>query len=260
MQRIWQIILVVIAAFAIHEWIDELYFQALYDYLQSLTGTRLFSYFLTYVIVGMPLFVGVLFLHPARAFWSALGLHQPIGKALIVALVCTLPMLVGYAIVFEWNSEITWSQVFGSAICAALFEELYYRGFLFGQIFRFTRIGFIPSIIIGALLFASAHLYQSQDPATLLGIFLTTFMGAILFAWAYIEWDNNLWVPIFLHLFMNLFWMLFSAGDNALGGGYANIFRIMTIALIIGGTIWYKKHQGWPLAINRRTLWMQSKT
>jgi len=84
---------------------------------------------------------------------------------------------------------------------------------------------------------------------------MTTFLGAILFAWVYIEWNSNLWVAIFLHLFMNLSWMLFSVSENALGDNYANVFRVLTIALTIIGTIAYKRRQGVELAINRNTLW-----
>ena len=134
---------------------------------------------------------------------------------------------------------------------------LFFRGILFGQIYRFTNIGFILSIVFGALVFALGHLYQSQDFTTLVGIFLTTFLGAILFAWVYVEWNYNLWVSIFLHLFMNLFWMMFSVSDNAFGGTYANIFRIITVVFIIGLTVLYKLKKGIKFEINKNTLLMK---
>jgi len=56
--------------------------------------------------------------------------------------------------------------------------------------------------------------------------------------------DNNLWVPIGLHLFMNLHWMLFSAGDNALGSIYANVFRAITITFTIVGQYCTKSVMG----------------
>jgi len=59
---------------------------------------------------------------------------------------------------------------------------------------------------------------------------------------------------------MNLFWMLFSAGDNAFGSLYSNIFRFTTIGIIIIGTIIYKKKKGYGLAINKETLWMKKIT
>jgi hypothetical protein len=166
-------------------------------------------------------------------------------------------MLIGYAITFNFNENLTIRSIISGAIMADLMEELYYRAILFGQIFRYTKFGFIPSIVIGALLFASAHLYQSTHVPTLIGIFITTFMGAILFAWVYVEWNYNLWIPIFLHLFMNLFWMMFDVSDNALGNGFGNLFRVVTIALIIILTIVYKKKRKLNLDVNRRTLSMK---
>jgi membrane protease YdiL (CAAX protease family) len=114
-------------------------------------------------------------------------------------------------------------------------------------------------VLAGALLFASLHLYQSNEFSTLTGIFITTFSGAVLFAWVMSEWQHNLWVPVFLHFFMNLFWMMFSAGVNALGGWYANIFRAITIALIIVITILYKRRSGERMEINRETLWIKKR-
>jgi predicted exporter len=97
-------------------------------------------------------------------------------------------------------------------------------------------------------------LYQGTELSELIGILLITFLGGILYAWVYIEWNNNLWVPIFLHLFMNLSWGLFSVAENALGGTYANIFRLITILLIIGLTIAYKIRAKLDFEINKRTL------
>ncbi len=80
-------------------------------------------------------------------------------------------MLIGYAIVFDFNRNITTDEILVSAVAAGFFEELFFRGFLFGQLYRFSKLGFFPSVVIGALLFASMHLYQSNDAITLAGIF-----------------------------------------------------------------------------------------
>lgn len=251
------IIAITLLAFGGYYFLNELFFTSLYNYLKPLIRINTLSFFLTYLIIGSPLFATVLYLHKTTGFLESLGLSAPFFKAIIVALICTAPMFAGYAFLYEWNQGISWSEIFVGAICAALFEELYYRGVLFGQLFRFSRLGFIPSIAIGSLIFAMGHLYQSSDPATIIGIFITTFMGAVLFSWAYSEWNHNLWVPIFLHLFMNLSWMLFSAGDNAFGGLHANLFRFATIATLIIGTVLYKRKKGAKLAINRKSLWIQ---
>ncbi len=234
---------------------DKLYFNELRKWLNEFINQFGISHILTYLISGIPLFLGAIFIHKLRGFIGSFGLNRSISEGAIFSLICTLPMLVGYAAVFNFNQTITVNKVLISAIAAGFFEELFFRGFLFGQIYRYTKIGFFPSVVIGALLFASMHLYQSDELLTLIGIFLTTFSGAILFAWIYVEWNYNIWVPVFLHLFMNLFWMLFSAGENALGGIYANIFRIMTIALVIIITVIYKRTKGIGFEINRKNIW-----
>ena len=248
---LWVTLVAFAAYYALREW----GFRPWYHFLIEGGLPPVGAYFLVYIAVGLPIFLGALGLHGGRQLGEGLGLARNLPWGAVLALVAALPMLLGYAAVFSLNPDLTWQQVMTGAVAAAFFEELYFRGFLFGQIFRYTRLGFFPALIVGALVFASGHLYQSQDPATLVGIFFTTFMGAGLFAWLYCEWDYNLWVPIFLHFFMNFFWMLFAAGDNALGGGYANVFRILTIALAILGTLLYKQRQELPLAISRATLW-----
>jgi membrane protease YdiL (CAAX protease family) len=214
------------------------------------------AYFLTYIIVGLPLLIGLFLTHKPRDIFDCVGISNGFFKGFLFAFLFTLPMLIGYSIVFKFNLDVTFNKILAGAVFAAFFEELYFRGVFFGQLFRFTKIGFIPSVFLCALIFALGHLFQSNDPSTLTGIFFTTFIGAIFFAWLYIEWDNNLWIPIGLHLFMNLHWMLFSAGDNALGGTYANIFRTITIILTIVGTLFYKKHSGKKLVISRNSLWI----
>ncbi|QNJ96949.1 CPBP family intramembrane glutamic endopeptidase [Constantimarinum furrinae] len=252
-----KIVLGVAVAFIIYFIVDELYFKTIRTAINQGLDQFGISHILAYSIVGIPLLVGTMLLRGVRNSFDALGLNRSLLKALLFSLVCTAPMLIGFALVFEFNTEINLNTILVSVIAAAFFEELYFRGFLYGLVFRYTKVGFIPSILFGALLFAFIHLYQSQDPTTLIGIFLTTFLGAVLFAWVYTEWNYNIWVPVFLHLFMNLFWELFSAGENALGGVYSNVFRIITIVLIIVLTLMYKKRKKEKLAVNRKTLFIK---
>lgn len=254
-----RVLIVTLVSFTLYFILDEAFFPPLRAVLKEWVHFVSIAHVITYVLLGVPLLAAALLMHEKENYFYSLGLHQPIKKPLIAALAFTLPMLIGYAIFFDFNTQISMEGIITGAICAAFFEELYFRGILFGQIYRFTNIGFIPAILIGAILFASVHLYQSQELGVLIGIFITTFLGAILFAWTFIEWEDNLWMPIFLHFFMNLFWMLFSAGDNAFGGLYANIFRSITIAFIIIGTIYYKKRNKIPLEITRKSLWMKSQ-
>lgn len=259
MRNTFRIVLITLAAFGLYYLLQQLFFREIRHWFMQAGLNAGFSHLISYFITGTPLFAAVLIIHGPKRFAESLGLNKSVGKGFVFALLCTLPMLLGYALLFEFDREITFNQVFMGAVVAALIEELYFRAFLYGQLFRFTRLGFIPSVLAGALLFASLHLYQSNEFSTLTGIFITTFSGAVLFAWVMSEWQHNLWVPVFLHFFMNLFWMMFSAGDNALGGWYANIFRAITIALIIVITILYKRRSGERMEINRETLWIKKR-
>jgi len=258
MNKTVKVILITGISFLIYYFLQKQYFGDIRNWIDNFIHIGA-AHFITYLIVGLPLFVGVGVIHNFKGLLSAVGLDKSIMVAVTFALVCTLPMLVGYAILFDLDTEMTWTKILGGAIIAGFIEELYFRGVLFGQIFRYSKVGFVPSVVIGALIFALGHLYQSQDFYTLVGIFFTTFLGAILFAWVYVEWKYNLWCSIFIHLFMNLFWMLFAVSDNALGGTYANIFRIITISLVIGLTILYKQRTGSEFEVNKNTLLMKKK-
>lgn len=244
-------LLLTLLAFAVHYGIDKLYFGDLWKWLFQGLGHPGLSFNLAYAILGIPLFLAVLARHGTARFFHALGLDGSLGKGFAFALLCTLPMFLGFALAFEVNTGFTVRQFWINILAAAFFEELYFRGFLFGQLFRFTKLGFLSSVLLGALLFGLGHLYQGNGPMESLGIFGITFMGALLFAWVYVEWDHNLWVPIFLHLLMNLAWSSFGVAENALGGGYANTFRVLTILLVIGLTIALKRKKGQSMAIDR---------
>lgn len=257
MNKSLKILVITVVTFTGYFVLDDLFFYDLRSWLNGIINQLGVSHIIVYAISGIPLVLGVIYMHKLSNVFDSFGLNRSFSQGLIFGLICTLPMLIGYAIFFDLNMELTLNTFLISGISAAFFEELFFRGFLYGQLYRYTKLGFLPSVIIGALLFAFIHLYQSDDFSTLVGIFLVTFLGAILFAWVYSEWNHNIWVPISIHFFMNFFWMLFSAGDNALGGLYANIFRVITILLIIGVTVIYKKKKGQKLEINRKTVWMK---
>jgi len=252
-----QRILFTLLAFGIFFLIDEVYFRSLRKTLYSVINQLGISHIIAYIIVGIPIFLTTYYFHRSSGFLVGLGLDKPIVKAMVFAFICTLPMFIGFPIFFEYEKEFSLDTFLVTVIAAAFFEELYFRGYLFGQIFRFSNWGFIPAVILGSILFGVVHLYQGTSFDELTGIFLITFSGAVLYAWVFVEWNYNLWVPIFLHLFMNLSWGICAVSDNAAGGLYANLFRAMTIFLIIFLTLKYKKRLGEQISVNRNTLWMK---
>lgn len=230
------------------------YFSNIKVYLDVFTQNGLLSYILTYLILGIPLGVGAYLINSKLNILSNLGLSFNLAKPFFIALLFSLPMLLGGLIFFDFNHDISVPNLIAGTIVAGFVEELFYRGFLFGQLYKYTKLGFISSIFIGAVIFATGHLYQSQNSLELAGIFMITFLGAILFAWLYVEWNYNLWVPIFLHSFMNFAWYIFEMDETALGGTLPNLLRCLTIMLAIVFTIIYKKNKNQQLIITKNTL------
>lgn len=250
-------IIISFIGFSLFLLLSKIFFTDVKEALDTFTKDGLASYILTYLIIGIPIFLCTYLINSENIF-SALGLSGSISKALIIAFIFSLPMLAGGLMLNGIASDLNWRNLVAGTIVAGFVEELYYRGFFFGMLYKNTRFGFLSAILIGALLFAFAHMYQSQDTMKLVGIFAITFMGAGLYAWLYVEWNYNLWVPIFLHTFMNLAWRLSDMGDTALGGLWPNMLRALTIAFAIIGTILYKKRQDQELAINLRNLIVKS--
>jgi len=192
------------------------------------------------------------FLYGFRNIISSLGLEKGIIKGFLFSALAVLPMFLGSAITGSISENIQTWEILRSSLLPGFFEEYLFRGFLFGLLFRKLGWGFIPAGLAGAVFFGFGHIYQGNSPGEALGIFLLTAMGALWFAWLYIEWNSNLWVPIFLHTFMNLSWALFDISDNALGGINANVFRIITIAATVFITIYYNRPR--KLTISKQVL------
>lgn len=249
-------IVLTILCFSIYLYLKT-FFAPIKESIDQFTHNGLTSYILTYLIIGTPIFIGTYLINYKHNIFYNLGLYPPILKSFAIALIFTLPMFIGGYLLFEFNPTFSIQNLIAGSIVIGFIEELFFRGFLFGQLFKYTKLGFISSIIIGAIVFASGHLYQSQDSIELIGIFAITFMGAVLFAWLYVEWNFNLWVPIFLHSLMNLSWHIFEMDDTALGGILPNIFRGLTIFTAIVFTIRYKRKQNLKLAITKDNLFFK---
>lgn len=248
---------VTIVAFGLYFFLLKPYFSDIYWMIMGWIASPTLAYISTYVLIGLPMLIATPLIHPLKSALDALGLKANIGKPLLAAMICTMPMFVGYGILSGFEIELSKDQFVRGVLCAAFFEELFFRGFLFGQLFRKTRAGFIPAALAGALFFGAAHIYQGNTFLDALGVFGVTFMGAGFFSWVYTEWNYNLWGAVFLHLFMNLSWTMFAIDDNALGGVWANVLRAVTIALVIIGTLRYKRRNQIPLTVQRNNIWIR---
>jgi len=203
----------------------------------------------------IPILVSIWLIYGLKNFFKELGLNKSVYKGLFWASVMVSPMFIGSFFTGKLVSNLSFLNILHGAILAGVLEEIFFRGFLFGQLFRKLKWGFIPAVIINAVIFALGHIYQGNNTNEIIGVFMVTFFGAAWFAWLYIEWNKNLWIPIFLHTLMNLSWMIFNVSENALGGTSANIFRLTTIFLSVIITIIYKKRNG-GLSINKKNLFI----
>ena len=150
---------------------------------EVIVGGQLLAYFL--VVVVMYCMVSVQnngrVLEATRWNWPRnWGSYLVAGVALALCLVPLqyfLPMPKHPPIddFFRTERDAYILSVFG-VFCAPLFEELFFRGFLYPAVAR--RLGMVPSILITALLFASIHAMQlSYSWGPLLVMFL---VGATL--------------------------------------------------------------------------------
>ncbi|MBO7463588.1 MAG: CPBP family intramembrane metalloprotease [Bacteroidales bacterium] len=175
---------------------------------------------------------------------KAWGLSEGIVKALIFSLVCVLPMLL-CGVVFG-RFEYSFDTFIAKAFTAGVVEEAVYRGFMFGMLFRFCNWGFWTAALPTAVIFSVGHFYQADDFLGCLMVFGVTAFGSIFFSWLYTAWKYNLYVPMFLHIFMNTVWgMLPIDGvDNSVGNIAANTGRVLTLLLAVIITCWYRKRNG----------------
>lgn len=170
-----------------------------------------------------------------------LGLLAPMGRGLAFAAIATLPMLIVFALTSSVNPKMTFLTVGVGCFIAPFAEEVLYRSFLFRQLYRRARLGFWVAALFPSVLFAAAHLYQSDDLMELLGIVAITGTGGIGFCWFFMKWRDNVWAVFGLHAGMNLWWEVFAVDDTALGGWLANGARLATVIVAVLLTIYKDK-------------------
>ncbi len=201
----------------------------------------------------IPVIITLSLLFGFKNIIKELRIHKGFLIGFAFSFLTVLPMFVSSAIIGSVDRDLSLTKLLHYTVLAGFMEELLFRGFLFGLLFRHFRWGFIPASILGAFFFGIGHLYQGSNFVDSVNIFLVTAVGALWFSWLFIEWKENLWIPILLHVFMNLSWVLFDVGGDAGGSLIPNIFRIITILLSVVFTIIYRKRKG-EFRITRKNL------
>jgi membrane protease YdiL (CAAX protease family) len=250
----WRVTALTLGVFLLLELIDTRLFQLLADdatgWIRTLAITALIYGPWLVAVAGC----AFLLFGPKRIL-EALGVSRGPFQGLIIGFIGTAVFLVGIALTSPFAPEDAWLRSFvHGSLLPGVMEEVLYRAFLFGFLFRFAGWGFLPAALVGAIIFGAAHLHQSGEPIEAAGVFAITAIGAIWFAWLYVEWDYDLWVPISFHLLLNLYWDLFNVADTALGPMLANILRLVVIVLSVILTLWLGR-RGRPRRIRGR-VWL----
>lgn len=251
----WAIVLLVLATFLAVNAIGLTAFRA---WAGDLTGwPRMFALaILGYgLYLAGPLAVAAL-LFGRRQMFAALGLTASPLPALILATACTAIVWIGYA------ASVSLAPLDGLAISIArgailpgAAEEILFRAFLFGFLYRFAGWGFLPAALLSSLVFGLEHLYQGSAALEALGIVALTGIGGVWWSWLLVEWRWNVWVPIAFHVGLNAAWETFDVADNALGPAATIVLRLACVALSVVATIVIARRRG-GLAVSGRR-WIQ---
>jgi membrane protease YdiL (CAAX protease family) len=190
---------------------------------------------LALVFVGLKTMLGL----NIKEMAEELGLMNNPGMPLVVAFTACTPMMFIGAFGGLNEGLHFLDALFGSVIWP-FNEELVFRGFAFLLLYRRAQWGFWQTAIGLGLIFGLLHLgnasIKDHDLAGEIGAVLIVSLGGILFAWLMVRWKCSLWMPFFMHAFMNLWWEVFAMGNSALGGVGANVARVLTALIVIGWT------------------------
>ncbi|NZA27185.1 CPBP family intramembrane metalloprotease [Luteimonas sp. SJ-92] len=251
----WRVALLVLAAFL---WLDtfhlDLFRQAAGDWQgwPRLGALAVLGYGAQLLV---PLGLAALLAGPRRAF-AALGLDRSPLPALALALACTAVLPLGFMAIAEFAPpERPLLAAMRAALVPGIGEEVLYRAFLFGFLFRFAGWGFLPAALAGAAFFGAAHFSQGHGLGEAAAIFALTAFGALWFAWLYVEWGYDLWVPVAFHVLMNLYWELFAVADNALGPLAATLLRLGVVVLSVAVTVAVARRRGGLAIRGRAWFW-----
>lgn len=188
--------------------------------------------------LGSLLVIGVA-LRLARApSLSSLGLvpvaYRGIGVALVGSLGMAAVLLTAGRPVFALGAVVH------GAVVPGVVEELVFRGYAFRRLRRDANWGFVPAMLFTGVVFGSFHVpgaLLAGEGGALLGTVALTTAGGCWYAWLMERWDNSVWVPVAMHVAMNGWWVVFSAGATAGSGGSAGLWsRVVTIAAVCVAT------------------------
>ena len=210
-------------------------------YLPSPMST--FAWKLCWVVLC---FAGIRMANPGRpgSALGQLGLRSSPVLGVSVALLMSIPMLATFAITSTPNPHLGAVPLLMTGVVSPVSEELLFRGYLFLQLYRQAGWSFAAAVGTTAGVFGLAHitgLAGRLGAMQVLGEVGMVAAGGAFFAWLLIRWRDNLWVPIGLHGFMNL-WCFGFACDEQPGDLSTNTGRLLTVAAALVATaVWRRR-------------------
>ena len=161
----------------------------------------------------------------------------PIGlRGILVALLSVAVMIAVVLVSGRAFKTVAIATIISRDTVGPFAEEILFRGFLFRQFRRWADIPFWVAAVLSSLVFAYGHLYEGHTLLTSLEAAGATFVGGIVFCWLTERW-GNLWPAIVIHAGLDLVWITFQLGDNAVGDLVANVARLAALAVAIAGTL-----------------------
>lgn len=185
----------------------------------------------SYLFIYSPLVLVATLLFKEVQLQEILGLKiEGFQHYILAAVACCLPMTLGYAYL---SSELNFSlsDLIVGSVYAGVFEEILFRAVLFGVLFRYCRLGFIPAALVSSVIFGLGHIYQGHDPLSAFAAFAITSVAGTWFAWLFCESGYRIWFPLWMHIFMNAAYGIFSMSGGAAGDLEGNIFKASSIIL-----------------------------
>lgn len=177
-----------------------------------------------------------------RKMARELSLAAPVLPAFGFALLASSPTLIGFALTRRLAPRLSAPALFFLTAFSPFVEELEFRGYAFWQLARRAHWPVWAAVLPPAVLFALGHMEKGQNLKEMIGIFVLTGTGSAVFSWLLWKWVN-LWVPIALHLCMNLWWEIFSVARTSLGGWFPFTLQTLTILLAILLTLRQKRRR-----------------
>ncbi len=141
--------------------------------------------FVIVAIVGAAIIAGF----ALRRIVRELGLDRPSVPALLFAILASLPMLIGFAVMGRVHISMS---LIGIALVYPFIEELFFRGWAFRQLCERAKWGFWPAGLLTGLVFGLMHIPFRTIIELNIGInelftVLLTGAGGVFFAWLYMK-------------------------------------------------------------------------